>query len=168
MTWWLSFHLISPSPNSRSLPKCVWQCCWWENGACVCVSVCVTSQKFENMFVVCQIFMNAHFIAGEWGVAQMSPSNDHASVAQWNGLRTLNPRTSKLQCVITCCSGSANITSIYFAISACVWQLAKPRTRKSFLFHELFRTFFAIWLLRFLLLIVLGLWSYLDRVVENS
>ena len=49
---------------------------------CVCVSVCVTSQKFENMFVVCQIFMNAHFIAGEWGVAQMSPSNDHASVAQ--------------------------------------------------------------------------------------
>ena len=32
-------------------------------------------------------------IAGGWSVLQMSPSNEDASVAQWYGLGTLNPRT---------------------------------------------------------------------------
>ena len=34
--------------------------------------------------------------AGGWSVLQMSPSNEDASVAQWYGLGTLNPRTCSI------------------------------------------------------------------------
>jgi hypothetical protein len=66
----------------------------------------------------------------------MSPFNEDASVAQWYGLRTLNPRTCKLQFVIACCSGLAFFYFFQFAISAGVWQAAKPRTALYFHFDH--------------------------------
>ena len=55
--------------------------------------------------------------AGGWSVLQMSPSNEDASVAQWYGLGTLNPRT----CIV-------------FP----TWHRAKPRTlQESFVLLDL-------------------------------
>ena len=45
--------------------------------------------------------------------------------------------------VITCCSGFASF-QFYFAISACEWQTAKPRTGKTICFSLLFCTVVAI------------------------
>ena len=40
-------------------------------------------------------------LAGGWSVLQMSPSNEDASVAQWYGLGTLNPRTCSFSSMAT-------------------------------------------------------------------
>ena len=55
--------------------------------------------------------------------------------------------------VITCCSGFASF-QFYFAISACEWQTAKPRTGKTICFSLLFCKFLDSclhWLWRWLL-----------------
>ena len=46
MTWRLSFHLISPSPNSRSLPKCVSE---W---VCVCACDPIFSADYIQVIVI--------------------------------------------------------------------------------------------------------------------
>ena len=78
--------------------------------------------------------------AGGWSVLQMSPSNEDASVAQWYGLGTLNPRT----CSIfrhgkglsgepyddLFGSGCRNLVFIFLFILFSSWHRAKPRTLK--------------------------------------
>ena len=62
--------------------------------------------------------------AGGWSVLQMSPSNEDASVAQWYGLGTPNPRT----CFISL-----------------TWQRAKPRTLRWTFLPTWFILFFLSW-----------------------
>ena len=59
---------------------CVWN---------VCIDVKLPWRCRICYFGIISVFKQA----GGWSVLQMSPSNEDASVAQWYGLGTLNPRT---------------------------------------------------------------------------
>ena len=80
---------------------CVWN---------VCIDVKLPWHCWICYFGIISVFKQA----GGWSVLQMSPSNEDASVAQWYGLGTLNPRTC----------------SIFFHFRP--WPPAKPRTGMSF------------------------------------
>ena len=65
---------------------------------CVCVDHlqrCKTSFRLFCAFVVGSTRFSSLY-AGGWSVLQMSPSNEDASVVQWYGLGTLNPRTCSI------------------------------------------------------------------------
>ena len=63
--------------------------CGW-----ICCVVFRTSNTVHGFLMYLPLHLS--FQAGGWSVHQMSPSNEDASVAQWYGLGTLNPRTCSI------------------------------------------------------------------------